>query len=105
VLLFNAVCDFLVFLFVNQISREPLNGFAPNSKRRRVWSLARKGLNVKVKGQGPQGQKRAVHSYHPGSDEMERAGCKQRHSAADGTIPSLPGVTSAVCGLRLVKHS
>jgi len=31
--------------------REPLNGFAPNSHGRRVWFLARKSLNVKVKGQ------------------------------------------------------
>jgi len=36
---------------VNQISREPLNGFATNSQGRRVWSLARTSLNVKVKGQ------------------------------------------------------
>ena len=53
---FSAVCDFCVCLFVNQISREPLNGFAPNSHGRRVWFLARKGLNVKVKGQSRQGQ-------------------------------------------------
>ena len=36
---------------MNQISREPLNGFAPNSQGRRAWSLARKTLDVKVKGQ------------------------------------------------------
>ena len=41
-----------------EISREPLNGFAPNSRGRLVWSLARTRLNVKVKGQGRQGQKR-----------------------------------------------
>ena len=29
------------------------------------WSLARMSLNVKVKTQGHQGQKRAVHSHHP----------------------------------------
>jgi len=56
---------FLVFLFVYEISREPLNGFAPNSQGRRVSSLARTSLNVKVKGQGHQGQKHAVHSHHP----------------------------------------
>jgi len=28
-----------------------LNGYAPNSQGRRVWSLARKTLNVKVEGQ------------------------------------------------------
>jgi len=43
------------FLFVYEISREPLNGFAPNSQGRRVWSFAR--TSFKVKGQGHQGQK------------------------------------------------
>ena len=46
-------------LFLYEISREPLNGFAPNSQGRRVWSLARTSLNVKVKGHGHQGQKTA----------------------------------------------
>jgi len=41
---------------VHEISREPLNGFAPNSHGRRAWSPARTSL--KVKGQGHQGQKR-----------------------------------------------
>jgi len=40
-------------LFVPQISREPLNGYAPYSQGGRVWSLARTSLNVKVKGQRP----------------------------------------------------
>jgi len=31
----------VTFLFVYEISREPLNGFAPNSHGRHVWSLAR----------------------------------------------------------------
>jgi len=44
------------FLFVYEISREPLNGFAPNSHGRRVWSVARTSLKVTVKGQGQQGQ-------------------------------------------------
>jgi len=35
-------------LFVYEISREPLNGFAPNSHGRRVWSLARTSLKVNV---------------------------------------------------------
>jgi len=47
----------VTFLFMNQISPEPLNGFAQNSHGRRVWSLAWRSLNVKVKGQGHQGQK------------------------------------------------
>jgi len=36
---------------VHEISRETMNGFTPNSHGRHVWSLARKGGNVKVKGQ------------------------------------------------------
>jgi len=47
----------VTFLFVNQISWELLNGFALNYQGRRVWSLARISLNVKVKGQGHQRQK------------------------------------------------
>jgi len=39
------------FLSAYEISREPLNIFAPNSRRKRVWSLVRTSLNVKVKGQ------------------------------------------------------
>jgi len=46
------------FLFVYEISREPLNRCAQNSQERLVWSLARTSLKVKVKGQGHQGQKR-----------------------------------------------
>jgi len=34
-----------------RIPREPLNGFAPNSRGKRVSSLARTNVNVKVKGQ------------------------------------------------------
>jgi len=40
---FSAVCDFLL---VPQTSLQPLNGYAPNSHGRRVWSLARMSLNV-----------------------------------------------------------
>ena len=45
-----------VFLFVYEISREQLKGFASNSHRRRVWSLAGTSLKVKVKDQGHQEQ-------------------------------------------------
>jgi len=41
----------VTFLFVYEISPELPNGFAPNSQRRRVWSLTRMSLKVKVKGQ------------------------------------------------------
>jgi len=37
-------------LFVYEISPEPLNGFAPNSHGRRVWSLTRTSMKVKVEG-------------------------------------------------------
>jgi len=47
----------VTFLFVYEISRELLNGFALNSQGRHVWSLARTSLNVNVKGQGHKGQK------------------------------------------------
>ena len=39
------------FLFVYEMSRETLNGFAPNSHGRRVWSLAQTNLKVKDKDQ------------------------------------------------------
>jgi len=38
------------FLFVYEISREPLNGFVPKSYGRIVWSLAWTSLKVKVTG-------------------------------------------------------
>jgi len=47
-----------VTLFVYEVSLELLTGFAPYSQERSIWSLARTSLNVKVKGQGLQGQKR-----------------------------------------------
>jgi len=42
---------------VHQISSEQLDGFASHSQGRYVWSLDWTDLNVKVKGQGHQGQK------------------------------------------------
>jgi len=41
----QSVCG---FLFVYEISWKPLNGLAPNSYGRRLWSLAHKSLKVKV---------------------------------------------------------
>jgi len=49
-------CCFL-FAIVYKISREPLNGYVPNSQGKRVWFLAQTSLKVKVKGQGHQGEK------------------------------------------------
>jgi len=50
-LLALSVISFLFFLFVTRIYRERLNGFALNSQGRRVWSLARMSLKVKVRSQ------------------------------------------------------
>jgi len=47
-------------LFVYEISREPLNGFAPNSHGRRVSSIAWTSLKVEVKGQGHYAQKNGI---------------------------------------------
>jgi len=47
---FSAIAE-LLFLFVYGTSCEPLNGFAPNSHGRRVWSIAQTSLKVKVKDQ------------------------------------------------------
>ena len=58
-----SVCD---FFFVYEISREPLNGFAPNSRGKRVFgpSLGRVWRSrSKVKGQGHQGQKRHFSAF------------------------------------------
>jgi len=92
---FLALSDFFIFLFVHQIPREPLNWFAPNWRRRRVWSFARTSLNAKVKGQ---------RSRSPGkiSSLLEMhcnafAANNVMH-AADWTIPSLPGVTEMHSG-------
>ena len=46
-----SVTFLFLFWFVNQISLEPLNGFAPNSQEIRVLSFAGKSSNVKFKGQ------------------------------------------------------
>jgi len=41
----------IIIIVIYELPREPLNGFAPNSHRSRIWSLARTRLKVKVKGQ------------------------------------------------------
>ena len=47
VLVFGAVRQSVGFSFVYEISRAPLNGFAPNAHERRVWSLDQRS-KVKV---------------------------------------------------------
>jgi len=73
---------FVTFLFVNQIFPEWLHGFAPNSQARRVWSLARTSLNVKVKGQGT--KKHAMHSHQPPAPRQRMNGpfCCMTHCNA-----------------------
>jgi len=53
------------FVFCLLVTRERLNGFAPNLQRRRVWSLALTSLNVKLKGEGHHGQKKRKLLSHP----------------------------------------
>jgi len=48
-------CLWLFCLCIKYLG-EPLNGFVPNLHGRRVWSLARTSLNVKVNAQGHQVQ-------------------------------------------------
>jgi len=85
---FSAVCGFFCF-FVPQISPEPLNGSAPNSQGRRVWSLGRVWMSrSKVKGQGHQGPKKSEDCRVIPIQWVVR--CKIW--AADGTILWPPGV-------------
>ena len=71
------------FLFVYEIYWEPLNGFAPNSNGRRVWSLARTSLKVKAKGQ---------RSRSPGT--------KKRHFSAG--VRFMFGETSLASGIDIL---
>ena len=74
---------------------------SPNLSRRRLdvchtsTQFECQGRRSKVK--VTRDKKRAVHAHHPSSVRMVRARCKRPHAAADGTIPSLPGVISAAC--------
>ena len=88
---------------VYEIPREPLNGFAPNSQRRRICSLARKNLNVKVKGQRSrsQGQKTCSDLPSPPVGRLQRRNgpvCCMQHA----TMHCQREV--ATFGLCLVKH-
>jgi len=65
-------------VFVYEISPELLNGFAPNSLGRRVWSLSQTSLKVKDKDQ---------RSRSPGTK--------------NGIFPAF---RKLVCGLCLVEH-
>jgi len=99
----TAVCSvltFFIFLFMHQISREPQNGFAQYSQGGRVWSLAWTSFKVKVKGQRSRSPgTKTRFSLTSRTPQQRRNGTRwlqiQRHAVAGGTIPSLPGVTSA----------
>ena len=94
---------------MHQISREPLNGSAPNSQQRRVLSLAQTSLNVKVKGEGHQGQKLKNCCVIPIDNALEGvrctpymtssgSGCRVDHSIAAGGVTGV----HADGGLRAV---
>jgi len=62
---FSTVCDFFIcFLFVYEICQEPLNGFAPNSRKMCVVPRSDEGQKILCALPSP-----------PGSDGMERASC------------------------------
>jgi len=88
------------FLFVTQISPERLNGFAPNSQGRRVWSLAWTSLNVKVTrdktGKTPASSPLTMHCKACATH------CKWHQPAADGTILSQPWGDGSACWWRHV---
>ena len=67
---------FLRLAFDNEWQK-PLNGFAQNSHGRRSDEFECQGQRSKVKGQGHQGQKRAMHSEYPrGVGGMKRPRCR-----------------------------
>jgi len=79
---FSAVCDCFhsfIFLFVNQISPEMLNGFAPNSQGRRVSSLAQTSLNVNVKGQGDRSPGYKMRCAFPSPPAVTEWSCLLQH--------------------------
>jgi len=69
---FGSVCD---FLFVYEISREPLNGFTPNSQGR---LLVPRSVDFECQVQGHQGQKTAFSAL---SVACERFVCGKTSSA------------------------
>jgi len=69
--LFLGLSVTFLFFFVceSNMLLEWVNRFAPNSQGRRVWSLAWMSLNVKLKGQGHEGQKHCALPSHPAAVE------------------------------------
>jgi len=90
------------FFVVNQISPEALNGFAPNSQGRCVWSLAQTSLNVKVKDQRSRSPGTKMRCAIPSPPAVKHWSLQITSHSSRWTIPSLPG--GDVGGLRVVKH-
>ena len=95
---FSAVCDFFVFLFVPQISWEPLNGFPPNSQGRhmigpRSDEYECQGQRSKFKVTGDEKLVSAIRSP-PAATEWSRL----LHAARCNALS-----TGAACGVCLVN--
>jgi len=93
---------FLV-LFVYEISRKLLNRFVPNSHGRHVWCLTRTSLNVKVKGQGQQGQSFSPLKMHCNAHAANNV--MQQQTGPFHRCQGVMGVhSSAACDLCLAEH-
>ena len=81
--------------FFVEISREPLNEFAPNSHGWRVRSLARTSLKVKVRGQRSRSPGTTKRHFRP----FQRAACGLclAYSVILGFVYDLYVITSVVC--------
>ena len=90
---------------MSQISHESLNGFAPNSHGRRVWSLTRTSLNVKVKGQGHQRQKLvswSLTSLFSTNTAISETNQRQKTRCS---LPSPPATRNETCLLQVTSRS
>jgi len=87
---------------VNQISRERLNQFAPNSQGRRAWSLAWISLNVKVKGKGHQQKTRLALPSPPAATEWNAFAAN--NVTQQQTAVASRGDFVVLCAVCLVKH-
>jgi len=79
------------------MSLEWVNGFAPDSQGRRVWSLAWVSLNVKLKGQGHEGQKRCALPSHPAAVEWNAFAANNINQQQMGPFHHCQGVILAAC--------
>jgi len=87
------------------ISRQSLNGFAPNLHIRRVWSLTRTSFKVKIKDQGQQRQKMHLALLSPVSSvRMVCTHCKQQQQWTPPFSPRWVWFLGLACGVCLEKH-